>query len=308
MSLYKLSVIIPTYNRYDFLINAVRSIKYYPDDYEIIIVNDGDEFEETQINHLQGIHKNTTIINACGKSVSKARNKGILAAQGEWLVLLDDDDIFHDQYLFKLNEEIEVRGLVDFFWCSVKIKNIDKLDSKESVSYKNYSSSYPTIVELYKSALSIGASYGLSIKKSILQATGLFDPEFNVGEDTELVMRLLGHGCVPGPIDFVGVTKFEYHNDRLSYDFAIYSHNDIYERIFAKNMSFLLKNPLIYRLLLEWAARVHLGSGATKKASKCLHKIFLLGYYWSFLGAAKYFLLFIARQNIKAISRGRLMR
>lgn len=95
------SVIIPTYNRFKYLLNAVASVKAqtYPN-VEIIIVNDCStqaEYYNIQDNQvLKGctiIHlgKNTREIFgfACAGYV---RNKGFAVAEGEYIAILDDDD------------------------------------------------------------------------------------------------------------------------------------------------------------------------------------------------------------------------
>jgi glycosyltransferase involved in cell wall biosynthesis len=98
-SLPLVSVIIPTYNRFNYLINAIASVKAqtYPN-IEIIVVNDCSTQAEYYNEHpmLKGcniIHlaKNTrsTFGFACAGYV---RNKGFAVAEGEYLAILDDDD------------------------------------------------------------------------------------------------------------------------------------------------------------------------------------------------------------------------
>lgn len=90
----KISVIIPVYNAADLLPRAVDSVlmQDFPA-YEIILVNDGstdgsaqvcDEFAE-QEQRVRVIHKENG-------GVSSARNAGIEAAVGEYVMFLDADD------------------------------------------------------------------------------------------------------------------------------------------------------------------------------------------------------------------------
>ena len=95
----KVSVIIPTYNRFKYLLNAINSIKSQTyKNIEIIVVNDCStqkeyyeyEWEDIKIIHLQ---KNSRKI--FGKvCTGYVRNKGIGISEGKYVAFCDDDDIW----------------------------------------------------------------------------------------------------------------------------------------------------------------------------------------------------------------------
>jgi glycosyltransferase involved in cell wall biosynthesis len=86
------SVIVPTYNRADVLPRAIKSVLEQSfRDLELLVVDDGsdddiagvvEQFDDRRLRYMSESH--------CG--VSAARNAGAAAAQGEWLVFLDNDD------------------------------------------------------------------------------------------------------------------------------------------------------------------------------------------------------------------------
>ena len=86
----RLSVIIPSYNRAAFLPEAIESLlsQTYPE-FEIVVVDDGstDETKEVCDRYptVQYIYQNN-------QGVSAARNTGIRASKGEYLLFLDSDD------------------------------------------------------------------------------------------------------------------------------------------------------------------------------------------------------------------------
>lgn len=98
----KVSVIIPTYNRANFLADAVNSIlNQKHDNVEVIIVDDGSE-DNTQVvvESLQHRYPNLLYCrNERSKGPSGARNTGITKASGEYLSFLDSDDIWLDGHL-----------------------------------------------------------------------------------------------------------------------------------------------------------------------------------------------------------------
>ncbi len=104
----KVSVVIPTYNRYEYLLNAVNSVKNQDfKEFEIIIINDG----STDINYYEknlsgpninqiDVKENQKIKN--GFASDAIRNIGIENAQGKYIAFLDDDDIW---LINKLNKQ-----------------------------------------------------------------------------------------------------------------------------------------------------------------------------------------------------------
>ena len=89
----KISVIIPTYQHADFLGDAIDSVlaQTYKD-YELIIVDDGSTDGTREIvaaygNQIKYIYQDN-------RGLSAARNTGILASKGEYIGLLDADDVW----------------------------------------------------------------------------------------------------------------------------------------------------------------------------------------------------------------------
>jgi len=89
------SVIIPTHNRPQLLMKAVKSVicqTYRP--IEIIIIDDGSN-EPVTSEWFKKVDKNVSICikrNESGTGVAAARNVGIRSAKGEMIAFLDDDD------------------------------------------------------------------------------------------------------------------------------------------------------------------------------------------------------------------------
>ncbi len=94
-----ISVIIPTYNRFDSLLKAVESVKNQTyKDIEIIVVDDNstDERYENQIIHgvkLIKIEEGSKQILGYGCG-ALPRNIGMDSAKGDYIAFLDDDDIW----------------------------------------------------------------------------------------------------------------------------------------------------------------------------------------------------------------------
>lgn len=93
-----ISVIIPSYNRYDNLLNAINSIKQQTfKDYEIIVVSDGstDKRYKLDIDNVKMIRLSKSSRQKLGYPCGAVpRNEGMKVAMGEYIAFLDDDDIW----------------------------------------------------------------------------------------------------------------------------------------------------------------------------------------------------------------------
>lgn len=112
MQYINFSVIIPMYNSKFTIKNAIESIlnQTYKGPLEIIVVNDGstDGCEKIVKEIILNNQTNRTIklINKSNGGVSSARNVGIRESTGEWIALLDSDDIWLPEKIQKQMDEI----------------------------------------------------------------------------------------------------------------------------------------------------------------------------------------------------------
>lgn len=97
MSEDTISVILPTYNRFAFVCNAIRSIQAQTyTNIEIIVVNDGSTEPEYYTHDWKGViilHLDTNTKKLFGHACAGyVRNQGILRAKGTYIAFCDDDD------------------------------------------------------------------------------------------------------------------------------------------------------------------------------------------------------------------------
>lgn len=105
----QLSIIIPVYNVEKYIRACVESILSQGLDeecYEIIIVNDGTKDKSMEIiADIIQAHKNITVINQENQGLSVARNNGIAAAKGKYILMPDSDDLLIENSLRPLLEK-----------------------------------------------------------------------------------------------------------------------------------------------------------------------------------------------------------
>ena len=108
----KVSVVIPSYNRFDSLLSAIESVQDQNyDNIEIIIINDGSDDKRYK---TENFNSNVTVINLeenqkikNGFGPGAIRNFGIKNSNGKYIAFLDDDDIWLPGKLKKQIQELE---------------------------------------------------------------------------------------------------------------------------------------------------------------------------------------------------------
>lgn len=127
----RVSIVIPCYNQGIFLDESIRSVFGQTfDSFEVIVVDDGSTDPET-ISVIDALTwPRTKVIRRENGGLAAARNTGIGAARGEFVVPLDADDALDPQFLERLVAELDSNpgagyatcrtrlfGDIDAIWC-----------------------------------------------------------------------------------------------------------------------------------------------------------------------------------------------
>jgi len=205
----RVSVVIPTRDRRDMVVEAVESVlaqrTVAP---EVIVVDDGSLDDTAGVLERFGLAIRCVRTPAAG--VSAARNAGARLARGEWLAFLDSDDFwlpdklavqlaFHDRHAdvaVSQTEEIWIRDGIRVNACRHHAKPAGDI----------------FIPSLRRCLVSPSA---VMIRRSLFEESGGFDESLPVCEDYDLWLRLslrVSIGLVPEPL----VVKRGGHADQLS--------------------------------------------------------------------------------------------
>ncbi len=185
------SVILPTYNREEFLLRAVNSVfAQTHQKFELIIVDDGSTDSTSKIIDQICQEHDNVIYYPCEKNFgpSHARNVGIKLSQYDIIAFIDSDDEWMPKKLeMQLNMLTDERPIV---YCEYNYIDTDGTvlgicPTKEiTVEYK----SGRMFSELLKQNL-VGTPTVLMKKECVLDV-GLFDENYHVYEDYELMLRI----------------------------------------------------------------------------------------------------------------------
>ena len=95
----QVSVILPTYNRGDVLLRAVRSVQAQTfTDWELLVIDDGSTDDSVaRVNALAD--PRIRVLQQANQGVYGARNAGLTASRADWLTFLDSDDEWLPHFL-----------------------------------------------------------------------------------------------------------------------------------------------------------------------------------------------------------------
>jgi hypothetical protein len=92
------SVVIPTYNRSDLLIETLQTVFAQSfGDFEVIVINDGST--DDTLERLRLFGDRISVISQSNGGIGVARNRGIAEASGRYIALLDHDDLWMPEKL-----------------------------------------------------------------------------------------------------------------------------------------------------------------------------------------------------------------
>lgn len=115
-----ISVIMPAYNAGEYIDDAIASVAGQTyDNWELIVVDDCSSDDTAQIAEkwVTRDARISLLTDSENKGVSWVRNKGIDSAKGEWIALLDSDDLWMPDKLEKQLALAEKTG-AELVYCS----------------------------------------------------------------------------------------------------------------------------------------------------------------------------------------------
>jgi glycosyltransferase involved in cell wall biosynthesis len=180
------SIIIPTYRRATFLQRAIESAlaqSYRP--FEVIVVEDGSRDAEDVVSRYGD---RVQYVWQENQGAAVARNTGAAMAQGSWLALLDDDDVWLPEKLDRqlaLLRDFPSLGFIhsNYFW----LRNGAR-EPRPEPTIHSVPSGWVT-QELILDRFSIATSTAL-IRAEVFRRIGGFNPAYRVVQDYDLWVRL----------------------------------------------------------------------------------------------------------------------
>ena len=183
----KITIAIPTYNRPQFLQQAIQScMEQIYKNFEIVIVDDGSEYNVEDIVKQFNDPRIRFIKNSKNMGRSYTRNRCVEYAQGEYILWLDDDDVLLSDTLINYVRLLNNYDDIDVVYGKLKILEGERLFIDPFDYYANS-------LQLANALLLEGCRIpnpGTMVKKSIYEQYGGYDTRFLRAQDYEFWSRI----------------------------------------------------------------------------------------------------------------------
>ncbi len=276
------SVVIPTHNRAELLMRAIKSVQAQSyRNLEIIVVSDGstdNTGDKVQVAQKKDDRIRLIELKA-SQGGSAARNAGIDYSHGELIAFLDDDDEWSTEKIRKQVELINSNADIGLVYTGVNIIYVN-----EGVEYVSNGKEHGDLKRRILLDNCIGTTSSVLCRKSLLEEVGGFDRSLGALQDYDLWIRCCQKAAVellPEPcVNYYNYTQ----NTQISsfiekYEEAISIINNKYKNLFldlaSEEKNIKEKNELF--LLFNKAMRNSFPAIARKYSIELIHRDFPLG-------------------------------
>jgi glycosyltransferase involved in cell wall biosynthesis len=228
-SVHKVSIVVPVYNLEGYVLNILNDIKNQTyKDFEVIIVNDGSKDSSLELakqffNTNNSL--NSKIISIENSGVSKARNLGLEAAVGEFVLIIDGDDGLKYDAIEKLVQKITKEEADICFTGYEEYTDFNKDPFEKYLDTKNYINEAVAGTRALEMKLMkeiwICTGNALYRKELLKQYNISYSENMAYGEDIEFIGKCLFHADKVVSVNEDLVKILSRPNSALHSDFSL---------------------------------------------------------------------------------------
>lgn len=299
----KISVIIPAYNVGDKLYRAVESVfSTGYSELEIVIVEDGST--DSTLKTAQGIVAEEsdrirllTHVGGRNLGAGASRNLGIRSATGDLIAFLDADDLYLPNRFDRSPPILEANPSVDAVYESYLVVNENEVREPDwkwrergydallqigTLREMSRSQDKHDVIKILESGFH---TTSVTIRKSLFERVGYFNPSLRLAQDTELWIRcVLGGDLVRGDREAPKpVSVYLRHpGNRFVWTMSLDRHVAM-EKLFTSALKWARQNGVPHRVLAtmeRWcASKVYEYSDYWVGVKQCLRSKYLLFFF-----------------------------
>ncbi len=204
------SVIIPTYNRWPLVREAIESVlaqsyRFF----ELIVIDDGSTDDTAK--QLAGFGTHLRLIEQPHRGVSAARNRGAKVARGRYLAFLDSDDLWFPEKL-----AIQTAFMEDH--AAIEICQTDEIWIRRGLRVNPKAKHRKPSGDIFLRSLELClvSPSAVMITRELFNRSGGFDENLPVCEDYDLWLRIASKHSIPLIAKALTIKRGG-HGDQLSH-------------------------------------------------------------------------------------------
>jgi cellulose synthase/poly-beta-1,6-N-acetylglucosamine synthase-like glycosyltransferase len=181
------SVVIPSYNRINFLLRTLDSVwSQNFTDFEVIVVDDGST--DDTIKRLAALATPARLVTQANRGPGSARNIGANVARGKYIAFLDSDDLWFPWTLATFAELVHTHNAPSIL--SGKLMEFSSETELENIRAEPTSAeAFPDYFASAGAQYFVGAGMMVLRRDTFLESGGFIDGRLNC-EDHDLILRI----------------------------------------------------------------------------------------------------------------------
>lgn len=190
----RVSVIIPTYNYGNFIVDCVNSVlRQSEKSTEIIVVDDGSTDDTADV--LKPFRDRVKYIFQENRGLSAARNTGLRAATGEFVQLLDADDLLGTEAIaakvsfLRQNPDVSVAVSPNYVFSALGSDGKPIASGRWPLYRRN--------LDIHLAYSNIAPPHAFLVRKTVAEQVGYFDETLKACEDYDYWLRAAALGYAP---------------------------------------------------------------------------------------------------------------
>lgn len=211
-----ISIIVPLYNYANYIEELIKSVvsQNYTE-WELIIVDDCST--DNPIKVLQPFLSNEKIKYIkldTNKGYATAKNEGIIRSKGEYIVVLDADDLLSVKSLY--SRYYFLKNNTKFHWVHAKAYEFSKDKKKSCWKKRKFIKRFIQMKKTnnYKQVWNAIHAQTVMVKRSVYLKVGLYEESMRSMSDKEMWARIQYNVGIPGYLDAF-VSYYRIHNNQM---------------------------------------------------------------------------------------------
>ncbi len=184
------SIIMPAYNSGKYIARAIESamIQNYRN-FELIIVDDGSTDNTRKI--IAGFESegNIKYYYQENRGPANARNNAIKKSKGDYIVVLDSDDMLTPDCISRHLHEFEMQPDTDFVYCDDYLID-ENAKPVRVIERREYPDKNILIRDMFRNGFPV-IHFKTCIRRRVFDKIGFFDEDLLIGEDYDMMRRLI---------------------------------------------------------------------------------------------------------------------
>ena len=188
------TVVVPAFNVGAYIGELLRSLSAQTlAAFEAVVVDDGSTDHTCAVIEAHADAR-VRLIRQANRGVSAARNAGLAAARGTYVIFLDGDDLLHPQALERLSNALERHpDAVASYGTFIKIREDGEQQPDQKPLQRQHYPAGDILAQVIEQNIFANGGHVL-LRRDVALAIGGFDPGLSLSEDWEFLCRAAARG------------------------------------------------------------------------------------------------------------------